>query len=68
MTWTTTLILAAVAVSLGLFSAWRGSRPAEPFRRPRLAPWNFLMAVSAATLLYAVVHMVNLAGVHTGRY
>lgn len=66
MDWTATIALAAVALVVGLFSAWRGSRPARPFARPRMAPWKFLMAASVAVLVFAVVHMLNLAGVTTG--
>jgi hypothetical protein len=36
-------------------------------RGPRLAPYRFLMLVSAAVVLIMIVHLVNLAGFHTGR-
>ena len=39
----------------------------DPSRGPRLAPWRFLMLLSAAVVLYMLVHLLNLAGVTTGR-
>ena len=66
MNWPTTLALAAFAIAVGALSAWRGSRPARPFAPPRMAPWKFLMAASVAVLVFALVHMLNLAGVTTG--
>jgi hypothetical protein len=36
-------------------------------RGPRLAPYRFLMLVCAAMVLIMIVHLVNLAGFHTGR-
>ena len=46
------LLLAAAA-----FSGWRGSRPWDPLRGPRLVPWR---------LLLAAVHAANVLGVSTG--
>lgn len=65
MSLTLTLILLAVGGALtGLFG-WLGARPKVP-GRPRLAPWQFLMMLSAAFALLMAVHLLNLAGVHTG--
>jgi hypothetical protein len=36
-------------------------------RRPRLAPYRFLMLLFAAVAMLMLIHLVNLAGVHTGR-
>lgn len=61
--------LAALVVALGLTSlfGWRGARPPDIQRGPRLAPWRFLMLLGAAACLLLLVHLVNLAGVETGR-
>lgn len=67
MGWTPTLILAAVLLAIAVFSGWRGARKPDPNRGPRLIPWRMIMVLAAAVLLYLVVHMVNLAGVTTGR-
>jgi hypothetical protein len=67
MSLTLTLLLAAAFVATALFAGWRGARPPDPMRGPRLVPWRFLMTLSACGALVLVVHLVNLLGVHTGR-
>lgn len=59
--------LAVASALLAGFCGWRGSRPPNPHAGPRLAPWRFLMLLFAAGALMMVVHLVNLAGVRTGR-
>jgi len=67
MSLTLTLTLAAGFVAAALFAGWRGARPPDPARGPRLVPWRFLMTLAAAGALVLVVHLVNLLGVTTGR-
>ena len=67
MGWTPTIITAAAALAIGVAAGWRGARAPDPRRGPRLIPWRMIMLLAAAVLLYMVVHMVNLAGVVTGR-
>ena len=62
-----TLLSAAVGVGLTVLCGWRGARPPDPARGPRLVPWRFLMLLSAAWVLLMLVHLANLVGVHTGR-
>ncbi|MFN3523589.1 MAG: hypothetical protein ACK4YQ_15185 [Phenylobacterium sp.] len=62
-----TLALAALALAVAVFSGWRGARPPNPHKGPRLAPWRFIMVTSATVLLLLLVHAVNLLGVTTGR-
>ena len=59
--------LLAVALGLTAFCGWRGARPPDLHRGPRLMPWRFLMLLSAAGVLVLLVHVVNLLGVETGR-
>ena len=58
-------ILAGAA--LAAFAGWRGARPSQPHRGPRLVPWRFIMVLAAAFVMLAMVHLVNLFGVETGR-
>jgi len=62
----TTLLLAA-CVAAAVFAGWRGARPPDPMRGPRLAPWRFLMTLAACGALVFLVHLVNLLGLKTGR-
>lgn len=55
-----TLIALAVVVGFGLFSGWRGARPPDLIRGPRLVPWRFLMIAAAAVALPLLVHLVRL--------
>ena len=64
---TTTLIGAAIALGACIFFGWRGALPPDLTRGPRLIPHRALMVASTMVLLILVVHLVNLAGVKTGR-
>jgi len=55
-----TLISLAVVVGFGVFAGWRGARPPDLIRGPRLVPWRFLMIVAAAVALALIVHLVRL--------
>ena len=60
-----TLAVAAALLALGLLAGWRGARPPDPRRGPRLIPWRFLMLLSAAlALLMLLVGAMLLAGGH----
>ena len=67
MSLTLTLGLGAVLLALTLLAAWRGARPPDLRRGPRLIPYRFLMLMGAAGLIVILVHLVNLMGVTTGR-
>jgi hypothetical protein len=62
-----TLILASAFLAVSLFCGWRGARPSDPAKGPRMAPWSLLMMLSAAALLLILVHLANLLGLTTGR-
>jgi len=62
-----TIALAAACAALAAFAGWRGARPPDPMRGPRLAPWRMIMMLAACGALVMVVHLVNLLGVTTGR-
>jgi len=62
-----TLMVAAALAALTAFAGWRGARPPNPLRGPRMIPWRAIMVTAAAFLLVVIVHLVNLMGVKTGR-
>lgn len=67
MSWSVTLGIGAAALALAVVAAWRGARPPDPNRPPRLVPWRMIMALAAAAVLFMLVHLLNLAGLATGR-
>jgi hypothetical protein len=67
MTLHLTLAIAAGFLALAAFCGWRGARPPDFAKGPRLIPWRMIMMFSAAGCLMFLVHAANLMGVQTGR-
>jgi hypothetical protein len=61
-----TLAIAAGLLAITVFAGWRGARPSNPLKGPRMIPWRMIMLLSAACLLPMIVHVLNLVGVTTG--
>jgi len=57
-----TLAVAAALLALGLFAGWRGARPPNPHKGPRMIPWRFIMVLAAAGLMIALAQAASLAG------
>ena len=64
---TTTLIAMGLSAALGVFAGWRGARPPDLIRGPRMIPWRPIMVAAATALLIFTVHLVNLLGFTTGQ-
>ncbi|WP_242077867.1 hypothetical protein [Brevundimonas diminuta] len=62
MSLTTTLVLLGVALVVMVFCGWRGARPPDPFKGPRLMPWRFLMVGAAAIAMLLLIHLATLFG------
>ena len=62
-----TLAVCAGLLAVAAFAGWRGARPPDLNRGPRLTPWRLIMVTAAALALPALVHLVNLMGLTTGR-
>jgi hypothetical protein len=62
-----TMALCATLAAIALFAGWRGSKPPDVVKGPRMMPWRFIMVTCAAFALFLLVHIVNLLGVKTGR-
>lgn len=62
------ITLSVLAGCVGLFAlaSNRASKPADPLN-PRLIPWRPIIVASGFAALIAIVHLVNLAGIETGR-
>jgi hypothetical protein len=57
---TLTLELAAGFLTVAVFAGWRGARPPNPHKGPRLIPWRFLMILMAAVLIFLLGHTIHL--------
>ncbi|PZR36331.1 hypothetical protein [Caulobacter segnis] len=61
-----TLAACALFLALAIFCGWRGARPINVLKGPRLVPWRPLMMVCVVALMLMMVHLANLLGVQTG--
>lgn len=61
MTWT--LALLVLAISLMIFAGWRGGRPLDLTKGPRMMPWRFIMLLSGAFAALLLIHVGALLGV-----
>lgn len=62
-----TLIVLAFS-AIGFFVSMRiAARPADPLK-PRLVSYNVIMILTVFVFILMLVHLVNLAGIKTGRY
>jgi len=62
MTVTTTLAITAAFLGLTAFAGWRGARPPDLLKGPRMIPWRMVMVTSAAVVLVLLVHLASLFG------
>jgi hypothetical protein len=67
MTLPITIALVVGFVALAVFAGWRGARPPDFRRGPRMIPWRPIMAVSGVAAMLVGLHLINLLGITTGR-
>ena len=54
-----TLIAMAAFAVIGVFCGWRGARPPNFVRGPRMVPWRWLMLLCAAAELVRLIHLAS---------
>lgn len=57
-----TLALGAGLAALAAFAGWRGARPPNPMKGPRLIPWRAIMVFAAAAAILLVVQAERAVG------
>jgi hypothetical protein len=57
-----TVILLVVSLAATGFAGWRGARPPDVVKGPRMIPWRFLMVLFAALTFLLLVHLGTLGG------
>ncbi|MGO4411152.1 MULTISPECIES: hypothetical protein [unclassified Brevundimonas] len=60
-----TLILLAASSAVAVFSGWRGARPPDLAKGPRMAPWRFIMLAAAALAVLLLIHLASVLGGRT---
>jgi hypothetical protein len=58
----TSLALCGGLLVIAVFAGWRGSRPPNPHKGPRMVPWRFIMTLAAAGALILLFQSAQLAG------
>ena len=57
-----TLGLLAACLALAALCGWRGARPPDLVRGPRMVPWRGLMLVFATVAFFLLIHLATLGG------
>ena len=60
-----TLTLLAAAIAVAVFSGWRGARPPDLSKGPRMMPWRFIMLVAGALSFLLLIHLATVLGGRT---
>ena len=60
-----TLTLLAAASAVAVFSGWRGARPPNLMKGPRMMPWRFIMLVAGALAVLLLIHLASVLGGRT---
>lgn len=48
--------------ALAAFAGWRGARPPDPMKGPRLIPWRPIMVAAAAAAVIILVQIKQMVG------
>lgn len=62
MDFRTTLALGAGLAALAAFAGWRGARPPNLMKGPRLIPWRPIMVLATAAGVILLAQAAQLAG------
>ena len=57
------LALAIALAALAGFAGWRGARPPNPMKGPRLIPWRAIMVVSATAAILCFATAERMVGI-----
>ena len=62
-----TIAILAVCVAAMVFAGWKSGRPRKDTHKTQWISWPLMTVLSAAVLVFAVIHGMNLIGMHTGQ-
>lgn len=67
MSITITILILSAAIVGFIWSMRIAARPADPLK-PRLVNYNIVMVLAVFVAFIMIIHLINLAGIKTGRY
>ncbi|WP_293676263.1 hypothetical protein [uncultured Phenylobacterium sp.] len=56
--------LAGGLAALAGFAGWRGARPPNPMKGPRLIPWRMIMVLATAAAIAVLFTALQALGIH----
>jgi hypothetical protein len=57
-----TIALFCGCAAVAAFAGWRGARPPDPMKGPRLVPWRAIMVFAAAAAILLLATAEQMAG------
>jgi len=67
MNLTITILILAAAIAGFFWSMRIAARPADPLK-PRMINYNLVMVLAVFIAFVMIIHLINMAGIKTGRY
>mgnify|MGYP000848272362 FL=1 len=61
-----TIAILAVCVAAMVFAGWKSGRPRKDTHKTQWISWPLMTVLAGAAVMFALVHLVNLMGFHTG--
>lgn len=62
-----TCVVIVLALGMTVFAGWKSGRPHKDTHKTQWISWPLVCVLSAAVLVFAVIHGMNLFGMHTGQ-
>lgn len=61
-----TLAITFAALALTVFAGWKSGRPRKDTAKTQWISWPLVTVLAGTAVVFALVHVVNLMGFHTG--
>ncbi|MBK8837388.1 MAG: hypothetical protein IPO30_01425 [Hyphomonadaceae bacterium] len=61
-----TLAVALAFLALTVFAGWKSGRPRKDSAKTQWISWPLVTVLAGTAVVFALVHLVNLMGFHTG--
>ncbi len=61
-----TIAVALAFLALTVFAGWKSGRPRKDSAKTQWISWPLVTVLAGTAVVFALVHLVNLMGFHTG--